>query len=48
MHLTLVRDAGWQRECAAEGIDPEERRDFYQIDELQQRWEEAVIDVASA
>src|ERR1700761_1368753 len=36
----------WQRDCAAEGIDPEERRDFYQLDELQQRWEEAVIDVA--
>lgn len=36
----------WQRDCAAEGSDPEEMRDFYQIDELQQRWEEAVIEVA--
>jgi hypothetical protein len=36
----------WQRDCTAEGTDPEERRDFYQIDELQQRWEEAVVAVA--
>jgi len=32
----------WQAECAADGVDPESERDYYEIDVLRLRRDEAL------